>query len=533
MAKQLTKAQCMLLAVDLASESNTKALHTLVPLRPDALEPELVLRILLTYLPESVPPADYTKFVDELVSHLWLEQQEAITIDISSVNTLTDSTAQSRVDKLHLPELKPPSFPPRAPSDALTGFLCHRAWRIDAETGLVTLLPDLFKPFLDQNDYIRTWFISVVLPVLRLAYEYYPSIKSSISLTDFEDVDGRQGIEMLLANATHTTHEITSPTDSEGTIARDLRGLVGPWMYGNTIRRTRKAARRPKAESRLSERRISLTGISAEDKTDHDWEYAYKWLVHRAVSDFPMVTNAIEDWSGPSDVDLGAYGDEHHYLDEELQMKLEKRYAQSAFAACYAVQANTDDAIDGAHGILVRLAAILDFEPPPDLATSVEQLPKVDKQAAILHESTATILLEPDVLMDASHPLTSPTLPTFMLLQMLVYSAYQLAGLGQPISIVNVTKLRFYSNEDEQLDLLHKVLHGLRNLGKRDEQQWLTDRGRLLWLWNWNIDPEEGALKGAGPMGSIERDALEKEILRAMIATGSELVPPNSDQAQS
>lgn len=108
-----------------------------------------------------------------------------------------------------------------------------------------------------------------------------------------------------------------------------------------------------------------------------------------------------------------------------------------------------------------------------------------------------------------------------MLLQMLVYSAYQLAGLGHNISIVNVTKFRFYSDEDEQLPMVRKILHGLCKFGKREDHYWITDRGRLLWLWNWNIDPEGGALRGAGPFGNIPRDVLEKEILKSMLSTGN------------
>ena len=86
---------------------------------------------------------------------------------------------------------------------------------------------------------------------------------------------------------------------------------------------------------------------------------------------------------------------------------------------------------------------------------------------------------------------------------------------------MNIAKFRFFSDEDEQTSMMLKVLNGLTAKGKRDDQQWTTDRGRLLWLWNWNIDPEEGALRGAGPFGNIPRDVLEKEIVKSMIATSN------------
>lgn len=523
MATELSHAQCILLAVHYASEANIKALHTLVPLRNDAFEPELVLRILLTYLPESVQPSTYTNFVQEVSSRIWLEQQDPIQLDLTTVKDLSGSTAQRRVKKLELLPLRAATFPPDAPDDLLTGFICHRAHKIDVETGILTLIPELVAPFLEKHQYIRTWYISVLLPLLRLYYEYYPDSGPTMPLVDFEKLDADSGVDLLLSKTTHVVEESTSTIESEGTLGRDLRSLVGPWMYGHTERKRRKLNRRRGDTTRMEApgRRISLNGATEDDKTGHDWEYVNQWLVHKAVEDFDMITYAVDEWNGPGDVDLGGFEPAQAYLDEDTQAKLEKQYAQAAFASCYAVETDSPDAIDGAHGILVRLAALLDFEPPPDLAASVEQLPKIDSHASLLHESNSTVFLEPDVLLKPDHPLTSPTLETYMLLQMLVYSAYQLAGLNYSVSIVNVAKLRFYSTEHEQLALLHKILHGLSEKGKRDEQQWISDRGKLLWLWNWAIDPEKGASRGAGVFGSVSRDAFETEIVKALLQTGS------------
>lgn len=526
MADQLTPAQCVLLAVHFASESNIKALHKFTPSRQDAFDPELVLRILLTYLPEGLDPAVYTTYVGEVSSRVYLEQQADLEIDISPVKDIADHVAQKRVKKLPLLELVPPEFPPHAPQDELTRFLCHRAYRIDEEAGLLSLVPGLVTPFLDRSEYVRTWFICVVLPLLRFGYEYYPGNDTPIPVKTFERIEGAKGIDILLSKATYTPHEITSPTDSEGTVGRDLRGLVGPWMYGHSERKRRRLYRDGKSDSTSTTepRRISLTGVTEQDKTGHDWEYAYTWMVHQATKNFPLITNAIEEWDGPGDVDLGGYGDGLGYLDDDTQIKLERQYAQAAFASCYAVEADTAETIDGAHGILVRLASLLDFEPPPDLAASVEQLPKIDRHAKLLHESNSHIFLEPDVLLKPEHPLTTPKMETYMLLQMLVYSAYQLAGLGYSVSIVNVAKLRFFSDEDEQMALFMKILHGLSARGKRDSEQWVSDRSKLLWLWDWGIDSDEGALRGSGVFGNIERSTFEKEILRALIGTSSKSI---------
>lgn len=102
-----------------------------------------------------------------------------------------------------------------------------------------------------------------------------------------------------------------------------------------------------------------------------------------------------------------------------------------------------------------------------------------------------------------------------MLLQMMVYSAYQLASLGYAISIVKVATLHFYSTGEEQLEVLRKILHLLVKSGRRDETLWTGDRAKLIWLWNWGIDPDEvEARNGAGVLGKISKQDFEKALLQ-------------------
>ncbi|KAI6951258.1 secretory pathway Sec39, partial [Hortaea werneckii] len=487
MVKELSQAQCILLTVHYASSSNIKALHSFTPNRLDVLDPELVLRILLAYLPESLEPKEYTKYAEEVASRLYLDyEREEVEVDISPVKDLTPEQAQKRVRKLHLPDIRPPAFPPHAPDDLLTRFLCHRSYRIDEQTGLVNLIPQLVGPFLDRNEFLRTWYISVVLPVLRLQFEYYPGEETAqaIGLREFERLEGKEGMNFLLRRAETQGSDNCAPGEvapsdystNKPTIARDVKGLVGPWMYGHTERKRRKLdqdrkdhdaaerdGRRNDDEADLSRRtrKISLSGVTQEDKTGHDWEYMYRWIVLHAVSNFPLVTSCIEEWDGPGDVDFGGFDQgQSKYLEEDLQRKLELQYAQAAFASCYAAQSDTQETVKSAHGVLARLAELLDFIPPPDLATSVESLPKIERHAAKLDESQTVADLAPSTLLKPEHPLTTPRFETYMLLQMMVYTAYQFSGLGHPISLVSVAKLHFYANAEEQLAVLTRILRG-------------------------------------------------------------------------
>ena len=534
MAKDLTPAQCILLTIHYASEGNIKALHSFTPARLDALEPELVLRTLLTYLPESLDPQEYTTYIGEVASRLYLDvDRENVEVDVSPVKDIDEEQAKRRVKKLKLLEISSPSFPPYAPQDILTRFLCHRAYRIDAETGLLNLIPHLIEPFLQRQEYLRTWYIGVLLPLLRLEFEYYPEDENAaIGLAAFDKLDGKEGIDFLLQRAASTESSNAAPGNApKSEVARDIKGLVGPWMYGHTERKRRKL-HHPREEDEESNdednlsrrmRKIGLHGMSPEGKTGHDWEYIFPWMVSQARENFPLITHAVEDWDGPGDVDLGGFntGNADLYLDEDVQTKLEAQYAQTAFAACYAVQADTEQTVRGAHGILARLAELLDFIPPPDLATSVESLPKIERHATLLDDSQTAAHLEPDALLRPDNPLTSPRMDAYMLLQMVVYSAYQFAGLGHAISLVDVAKLHLYASADNQLAVLQSILRGLSKGGMRkDDAQWTADRAKLLWLWNWGIGADDDtASTGAGVLGNIPKESFEEEMLKCFTET--------------
>ncbi|KAH9828854.1 secretory pathway protein Sec39, partial [Teratosphaeria destructans] len=507
--KSLTPSQCLLLTVHLAAAADIPSLYSFTPARSDVLDPDLVLRILLTYLPESTDPPVYLGYVEAVASRLYLDyERPEHDVDVTCVAGKSGGSGEREARK--------------------------------EETGMLALIPRLVEPFLGRSEGLRTWFVACVLPVVRLEGEYYaPSpVGEEVQLRDLETVQGRRGVDLLLSKVergleplgSEESERSVSGRERGGVIARDVKGLVGPWMYGHSERKRRKLGHdesdREEGVDGLARhvRKISLSGVASDDKTGHDWEALYAWLVQHARTQFDMVTQCIEGWDGPADVDLGGYGaagDAGGYLDDELQRKLERQYAQAAFAACYAVQADTEATVRGAHAILARLAELLEFIPPPDLATSVDALPRIERHATRLDESRTTRDLSPEALLEPEHPLTTPRMETYMLLQMIVYSAYQLSGLGHPMSLVNVAKLQFYANADEQLDVLRKILRSLAVSGaKRDETQWSSDRAKLMWLWNWGIDQEDEAVdEGPGVLGKIPREVFEEEMLRVFVET--------------
>jgi hypothetical protein len=174
-APVLSPAKAILLALHLASQTNISALRNLIAQQQEALRTDIVLRILLTYLPETLASSDYVPILQDLASGDVPEDLDAA-IDSSSLDEVTEKQAVRKVKKLHLLPLAWSNAPADVPDDPLVLFLIHRSLRIDEHAGLIAEIPELLGPFLHKSSHLRTWFISNLLPLLRLSYEYHPKI---------------------------------------------------------------------------------------------------------------------------------------------------------------------------------------------------------------------------------------------------------------------------------------------------------------------------------------------------------------------
>lgn len=524
--KDLSPPQCILLAASLAADSNIKGLYQLTPARQDVFDLKLLLRILLTCLPESLEPARYITYIQEVSSKIYLEQHEEYEVDTSQVDQLSEVEIQKKLRKLSLKPLEHPSVAQGAIQDPLVNFLIHRAHNIDMETGLLPHVPKLLEPFLDRSYYLRDWFCSAILPLVRFDFEYYPDPdRSTLSLTEFEGYAGDDGVQKLLAR---TLQSARNGTATDKTVGRDFRGILGPWISGSMQRKRRKlhddipAPPLPIGQTEQQRQTRQTDNPRNAAKVD-DWQPAFKWIVDRALHEFPIAVKVIEGWDGPIDVDMGGYQKELRLIQEDdaLADELRNEYCQSAFAAIYAAPDDKPEVLDGAHAILCRLAELLHFEPPPDLATSIHSLPKVEVHADKLEDASLEAL-QNHALLAPGNPLTIPKLETFSLLQMLVYSAYQLSSLGHSACATTVAKIRFWSDRTEQLRVVDKILNGLVAGAKRTDEQWNYIRDTFLWLWDWAIDVDDDHEpgEGAGIFGKVSREEFERKILEALCKVG-------------
>ncbi|KAF2744863.1 secretory pathway Sec39 [Sporormia fimetaria CBS 119925] len=498
---KLSTHHCVLLAARYAAESNIDALRTLTTQRRDDLEFGLVLRLLLTFLPETLEPSRYTEYLNELLSGSPTPEPDAL--DTSSVSDLSDSQARKRARKLHvlLQPLAHSLYENEHDLDPFTHFLIHRSHRIDAETGLLIFVPQLVDPFLDHSLYLRTWFVSTVLPLLRLGYEYYPQ-EQAPSLETFAQWKGRLAIDNLLSNLRRKnvkSVDIRQP-------GRDLKAIVGPWMCGS--------ADRARRGSHGGDRRMSVD--QPEQGESDDWECLFEWLVQTSKNDFSLISTAFVEWDGPEDLDLGGYENGQAYLDEKQQRRLERRYAQSALASLYAVQDSSIQTIQASHAVLSRLCSLLNLDTLPDLTSSMDALPVFDGTSPISPDSTSSILQDENLL-QPENAITQPTQGAVRLLEHFVFSAYLLTQLQHATSIRDVARMYLRNDPSEQSSLLQRLVHSLASGTKHDAEQWKSIRLALLWLWNWGTDKHEGERPAQGILGTIERETIEKEILGALI----------------
>lgn len=510
----LSRAHVILSAVQLATDADVRKLRQLTARHPDVLQLELLFRILLTYLPESVEPATYTGFLGDLVAGNLSVIDEA-NLDPILPAEVTNDEARRQVHRLHLLPLADPNYFYDSSVDAFIVFLLHRAHRIDAETGALPILQELLEPFLDHSQYLRTWFISTLLPLLRLDYEYYPQRQSNISLEAFENLDTDLAVSTLLSGAAQQGHV---PEKQE--VARDLRGLVGPWMYGESTRKRRKLGQGQRRSSVVVPPDQLGAANDVEDNVKGGWMYVYSWLLELALREFPKVVNVVETWDGPRDVDYGDWDDNKEIEEKKNLQTSTGQYAQVALAAIYATIDGEPTAFEGGYSILVRVSQLVGLLSPPDLALA-ESIPSIEAPAPEYLQSISQVDFLHNALLQAQNPLTTPDGPSTSFLYHVLVSATTLGALGHSMTCRKIAELALFGTEAEQREKLRKTLHSVNIIKAKDDSFWKTVRQRLLWLQDWETTARsqgiDESIESQGVFCRIGKASLEKDILKAFL----------------
>lgn len=499
MSSSLSPGKVLLLAAHYATHGDIESLARLSSQRAKVLHKELLLRIVLTYLPETVKPSGYVGFLLALAED-HLEEYNEGELDTTPVDDLSEDEASKKARKLHLQQLTSVDAPISFHDDPLSNFLIQRSYKMDSETGLLSQVPSLLAIFQSRSPELSSWVTSTVLPYVRRNVEYYIDEVPPYSLLDFQKLSDPAAMLYLLSRT-------GSREEDRAFIGRDIRGLVGPWLQG---------------KSRWTTKLTSgeHTAKDAEPPLSAGWEQFLEWLVSQATSSWPVVVAVTEQWGGPADLDLGEAAKLE--FTEPQQQYLLRSYARAILASAYLVSEATVGALPGAYLMAIKMRRMLGHsEVPPTLEVAISLLPSLSgfDASSLIGMKTATYMRND--LLEEKNPLTSPTEGAMTLLIALILSAFICTSLGVPCSVRKAGDLAFIQDLREQKGEIAKLIRSASTQVQGDEDRyWSQVRDRLLWLNTWGSDEDQPGNSQAirGIIGAVPKEFIETEILKALLS---------------
>lgn len=493
MHESLSRAKAILLATHFAStgDINSFGLHAATCL--SILRTELLLRIILTHLPETLNPSEYTPLLQSIYDGS-IETEynpDAQDVDASAVGLLSEEQALRRVKKLRLLRLACADAPTTSDDDPLTLFLFHRSLKIDRDAGMINLVPELLVPFVSHSDAIRNWLVSTIIPLSRRNFEYHPETSDLLSISHFQELPDAAAVDYLLS-------ETSQHNAREGTIGRDLRGLLGPWLHHS--------ARWPE---------------KVDPARAPGWAHLLRWLLLQASHSWRVAVQTLEEYNGPADVDLGQVTVPHPQ-DTKIDHLLHS-YLRAAMASSYSIPDSTVEGLGGSWRILTRVCALLDSgERLKTLEVEAQTMPDIPANDMVANKVAASSLRND--LLEETNPMTTPNASAIRVLRGVILSAFLLNRLGSSCSVRSAGELMLLRDSAEQKSEFLKVVRlAANNPHKKDDAYWSGVRNDVLWLHSWNSDPSAEAA-GTGLFGMVPRRDLEIEILKAMLAASRKLL---------
>lgn len=502
MADNLSPPKVLLLAVHLAAAADIQGLAAVTSRHVSILRQELILRIILTHLPETIEPSLYVSFVQSIADESLGSLQQDSFIDTTPVADIADDIASKQARKLHLLQLSCPDAPAACNDDPVAQFLFHRAYRMNSETGIISLLPDLLLPFSNRNPALHSWIASTVLPYVRRNYEYHTPDTSSPTLAEFQKLPPVAAVDHLLSQTgvRQADHD---------TVGRDFRGLVGPWLYNGS---------RWKNDEYDSEEGVEYGVMHCPG-----WEQALERLLTWNSKSWPVTLGVIEQWGGPRDIDFGS--GLLLSLEEDQQQYLEETYTKAALAAAYTVPEASAEALDGAYKICERSWTLIGQDCEVDLDVAVSNPNYLPSVQIGLRRDIRMVAHLRNNLLHRSNPLTTPTPEALSLITTITLSAYISTRLGAPWSVRRAAELFFLQDERDQKSEISKMIRFITSQAPNDDEEyWMRARQSILWLHSWGADVVGQNGSTGGVLSAVEKEYIETEMLKALLSKSSEFL---------
>ncbi|TFA99965.1 Protein transport protein sec39 [Trichoderma ghanense] len=501
MSSVLSPGQVLLLAAHYATHGDIESLARLASRRSKVLHKQLLLRILLTYLPEIVKPSTYAGFLLALARDNLGGYAEG-GLDTSAVEDLSEDEVTKQAGKLHLQQLVSAEIPSDFHDDPLSSFLILRSYNMDSEAGLISQVPSLLSPFLSQSPALSLWATSTVVPYVRRNVEYYADENPAYSLLEFQNLSDSAAVLYLLSRT-------GSREEDKGFIGRDIRGLLGPWLHG-----TGRWASKPASDIQSAADDVESSHRSA------GWKQFLEWLVNQAATSWTVAVAVAEQWGGPKDIDLGEVADLE--FTEAQQQYLLQSYARAVLASAYLISEATAEALSGAYRMVYKMRMLLGYsEISPTLEMAVSQLPSLSNFDVASHIGMKSATYMRNDLLLEQNLLTSPTEGAMALLTALILSASICTSLGAPCSVRKAGDLAFIQDQREQKGEIAKLIRSASAQAHGDEDKyWSQVRAKLLWLNTWGTDGNRSTnFEIRGMLGAVPKEFVETEILKAFLSS--------------
>jgi protein transport protein SEC39 len=501
--RSLSAAHIIVLGTELCSKADYEGLRALQQLRPDVLGAELCCRILLTYVSGNEDPAHYVPLLKQLRGGVFGDESGKA-VDVSCVEAISEADARKMVQQMRLQQLKVYETDSAGTEDVATRFVLQQAYRVDAETGDLPAILQLVEPFVDQTEFLRRWLISNLLPLLRLDYEYYTEGDSGLTLEAFRGLEGISGLDVLLHKA--------KSVDGKPYIGRDLRGIVGPWMYGARSSKRRKLSHSFRRASIDNSRRTS-------PREDSGWQEVNEWILKTSLDDYDLTATAVAEWNGPNDVDLGGYDGPAQQLAGEGNL-LSMKYGQAAMATIYATDDSSSNAARNSRRLFERVVDVVQIDPPRHNSLESSLPDSSTQPASIMSMSRTDLFL--DNLLEPDHALTWPSAESLSFLRSILTSIQTLRDdlhSQQQLTCRNAANLCLFATQQVQRQELHKLMQNFAATASA-ETDWQSVREKILWLSRWTSkvsQSQHDEENGMALFWQVPLEEIETEILSAML----------------